>query len=65
MKSLLYKSQLQFILCTVIIFTLATPVFYFLTEHYYAEDLIEITNAIKQNKPRYLHSIWKKMYFRE
>lgn len=51
MKSLLYKSQLQFILCTVIIFTLATPVFYFLTEHYYAEDLIEITNAIKQNKP--------------
>lgn len=51
MKSLLNKSLAQFIVCTVVVLLLATPVFYFLTKHYYAEDLIEIIDAAQHNKP--------------
>lgn len=31
--------------CTVIVLLLATPLFYLLTEHFYAEDLIELIEA--------------------
>ena len=37
MKSLLNKTLTQFIVCTIIILLLATPLFYLLTKHYYAE----------------------------
>lgn len=51
MKSLLSKTLMQFIICAVILLLIATPLFYFLVEHYYAEDLIEIMNAAEQGKP--------------
>ncbi|MEG1951497.1 MAG: hypothetical protein RR084_02785 [Bacteroidales bacterium] len=48
MKSLLSKSLTQCIICTVIVLLLATPLFYLLTEHFYAEDLIELIEASRQ-----------------
>ena len=51
MKSLLNKTLMQFIICAVILLLIATPLFYFLVEHYYAEDLIEIMNAAEQGNP--------------
>lgn len=51
MKSLLNKTLSQFIVCTVIILILATPLFYLLTKHYYAEDMRDIIEAVEQNRP--------------
>lgn len=51
MKSLLNKTLTQFIACTVIILFLATPLFYLLTKHYYAEDMRDIIEAVQQNQP--------------
>ena len=51
MKSLLNKTLTQFIVCTIIILLLATPLFYLLTKHYYAEDMIDIIEATQQNQP--------------
>ena len=52
MKSLLNKTLTQFIVCTIIILLLATPLFYLLTKHYYAEDMIDImAKATQQNQP--------------
>ena len=50
MKSLLSKTLSQFVICTVSIFVLATPLFYLLTKHFYAEDMIDIIEAIGQGK---------------
>ena len=41
-KNLSYSTLRQFIVFTVIIFLLATPVFYFLTRSYYAEELMDV-----------------------
>lgn len=38
-------------MCTIIILLLATPLFYLLTKHYYAEDMIDIIEATQQNQP--------------
>ncbi len=51
MKSLLNKSLTQFIICAVILLLLAAPLFYFLIEHFYAEDLIEILDAVEKGDP--------------
>lgn len=51
MKSLLQKSLSRFTICTAIIFLLATPLFYFLTKYFYAEDLREIIEAAKSGVP--------------
>lgn len=51
MKSLLHKSLMQFILCTVVVLLLATPLFYLLTKHFYAEDLVEFIEATRRNEP--------------
>ncbi len=51
MKSLLNKTLSQFIVCTVIILILATPLFYLLTKHFYAEDMRDIIEAVEQNRP--------------
>lgn len=48
MKSLLNKSLSQFLFCTVIVFLLSVPVFYLLTKHYYAEDIVDIIEAVEQ-----------------
>ena len=50
MKSLLSKTLSLFVICTVSIFVLATPLFYLLTKHFYAEDMIDIIEAIGQGK---------------
>ena len=61
MKSLLNKPLMQFIICAVILLLIATPLVYFLVEHYYAEDLIEIMNAAEQGNPLPPLLIWKRI----
>ena len=51
MKSLQNKSLWQFIGCTIIILLLATPIFYLLTENFYAEDLIDVMRSIQKGRP--------------
>lgn len=50
-KSLLNKNLTQFITCTAVLLLLATPLFYWLTKFYYAEDLIEVIESIRQGAP--------------
>ena len=50
-KSLMYKSLTQFIVCVAILLLLATPLFYWLTRSFYAEDMIDIVEAVQQGKP--------------
>lgn len=50
-KSLMYKSLTQFIVCVAILLLLATPLFYWLTKSFYAEDMIDIIEAVQQGKP--------------
>lgn len=50
-KSLMYKSLTQFIICVVLLLLLATPLFYWLTKSFYAEDMIDIIEAVQQGKP--------------
>lgn len=47
MKSLLHKTLSQFFVCTVIIFILTTPLFFLLTKYFYAEDMIDIIEAVQ------------------
>lgn len=48
MKSLLNRTLVQFIISTVIVLLLATPVFYLLTKHFYAEDMIDLMEAMER-----------------
>lgn len=50
-KSLSRKMLVQFIICTAVLMLLATPLFYMLTKRYYAEDMIDIIEAVQQGKP--------------
>lgn len=50
-RSLLNKTLTQFIACTIVLLLLATPLFYWLTEHYYAEDMIDIIRAAEGGQP--------------
>lgn len=47
-KSLINKTLWQFMICTAIIFALMTPLFYMLTKYFYAEDLIEVIQAVER-----------------
>lgn len=47
-KSLINKTLWQFLMCTAIIFALMTPLFYMLTKHFYAEDLIDVIQAVER-----------------
>ena len=47
----MYKSLTQFIVCVAILLLLATPLFYWLTKSFYAEDIIDIIEAVQQGKP--------------
>src|SRR5574344_336402 len=49
MKSLLNKTFLQFVVCTLVILLLATPIFYLLTKNFYAEDMIDLIEAMEHN----------------
>ena len=47
MRSLLNKTLSRFLVCTVAIFILTTPVFFLLTKYFYAEDMIDIIEAVQ------------------
>lgn len=49
-RSLLSKSLSQFALCTAVIFALTAPLFYLLTKHFYAEDMIDIVEAVEHGQ---------------
>lgn len=51
MKSLLNTSLWRFIMCTVVVLLLTTPLFYMLTEHFYAEDIIDLMTSIRKGLP--------------
>lgn len=48
--SLLYTNLRQFALCTAVCFLLTTPVFYLLTKYFYAEDLIDLIEAVNSGQ---------------
>lgn len=48
--SLLSKTLKQFACCAAICFALTAPLFYFLTKYYYAEDMIEVIEAVRQGQ---------------
>ena len=49
--TLMQKFLLQFALCAGVLLAAATPLFYLLTKNYYAEDMIDIIEAVQQGKP--------------
>lgn len=49
-NSLMHRTMSQFFLCTVAFFLLMAPVFYLVTKHFYAEDLIDVIEAIESGR---------------
>lgn len=50
-KSLMRKSLTQFIICVTALMILAAPLFYLLTENYYAEDMKDVIEAVQRGEP--------------
>lgn len=50
MKSLLSKTLTQFTLCTAAILVLTAPLFYLLIKWFYAEDMIDIIEAVERGE---------------
>ena len=50
MKSLLSKTLTLFACCAAVCFVLTVPLFYLLTKYYYAEDMMDIIEAVNQGK---------------
>lgn len=50
-KSLMNKTLTQFAICVAVLMLLVTPVFYWLTKNFYAEDMIDIIEAVQQGQP--------------
>lgn len=50
-QSLSRKMLVQFVACIAVMLLLATPLFYLLTKHYYAEDMIDIIEAVRSGQP--------------
>lgn len=50
MKSLVNKTLSRFLICTVVMFLLAVPLFYLLTKGFYAEDIIDIFKSLQSGK---------------
>lgn len=50
-RSLLNKTLIGFILSTVVILLLATPLFYILTKNFYAEDMLDIIEEVRKGNP--------------
>ncbi len=48
--SLLAKTLCQFALCASVCFALTAPLFYLLTKYFYAEDMIDVIEAVGQGK---------------
>lgn len=49
-RSLLSKTLTLFLICTVCIFLLTTPLFYMLTKYFYAEDMIDIIESVESGQ---------------
>ena len=49
-QSLMRKSMKLFIACIAVLFVLAAPAFYWLTKNYYAEDMIDLIEAVQAGK---------------
>lgn len=49
-KSLIRKTLTQFAFCVVVLLLLATPAFYWLTKSFYAEDMIDIIEAVNAGR---------------
>lgn len=49
-KSLLYETLRQYAICVAVCFVLTVPLFYLLTKCYYAEDLIDIIEAVQRGE---------------
>ena len=47
----MHKTMLRFIICVAALLFLATPLFYKLTKDYYAEDMIDIIEAVQDGDP--------------
>lgn len=47
-RNLLSKTLTKFLVCTAIVFTLTAPLFYLLTKHFYAEDMIDIMESLEK-----------------
>lgn len=47
MKNLVSKTFSRFTICCVVLFMVSAPLFYFVTRHYYAEDMIDIIEAVE------------------
>lgn len=50
-RSLMHKSLTQFVVCVTILLVSATPLFYWLTKNFYAEDMIDIIEAVQRGRP--------------
>lgn len=50
-KSLMHKTMLRFVIFVAALMLLATPLFYKLTKNYYAEDMIDIIEAVQEGDP--------------
>ena len=46
-KSLIQRSLMQFVVCMVVLLLLTTPLFYWLTRNFYAEDMIKVVNTVR------------------
>lgn len=46
--SLMRKTLTQFVACVALLLLLATPLFYWLTKSFYAEDMIDLIEAVQQ-----------------
>ena len=50
-KSLITKSVTQIVVCVAVLLLLSLPAFYWLTKNFYAEDMIDIIEAVKGGQP--------------
>ncbi len=50
MKTLLAKTRTKFATCLVVVILLTTPLFYLITRHFYAEDMIDIIESVERGE---------------
>lgn len=50
-QTLMRKTLVRFTACVAALLLLATPMFYWLTKNFYAEDMIDIIEAVRQGRP--------------
>lgn len=50
MKNLISRTFSRFTVCCIVLFAISAPLFYFITRHYYAEDMIDIIEAVEKGQ---------------